>query len=87
MSAVIVYNNEKRDTLLFEFDSPFIYICGNEGYWDEDFGLAYLLRKNTGFYSWFSIHEKESFMELDTLDRINTIEMWSENNPLLDCIQ
>jgi len=89
MGAIFVYDNGTRDTLLFD-GSYYFYLCKNEGFWlnrTED--LIYLIKRHTGYYSWFrkytsKIHEEfdlSYFPELDTLNRRDSITVWLENNP------
>ena len=88
MGAIFVYDNRARDTLLFDGDYH-LYLCKNEGFWlnrTED--LTYIIKKNTGYYSWFNKYKKNDrdsdfsyFSELDTLNRRDSIKVWLENNP------
>ncbi len=85
MSMEIAYSDNTRDTLMFA-DGWYFYSNKNEGYANFD-ELVYLLRKNTGFYSWQRKEKPEYldsyFFELDTLNRRDSIKIWLDNNPIV----
>ena len=88
MSMIIVYDDNRRDTLLSN-SFGFIYTRNKEeGYWGGS-DLCYIIQKNIGYYSWRSKYPPKSYKdsgfsylsELDTLNRRDSIKVWLENNP------